>query len=209
VDRHARADSGPNAPALDLQALHSAVLLGEATTADVLARLALPRICASLRREWPDAASAMIEEAVEDAILWYLANPTRYDPERSGLQTFLHLVARRKMTHAVRSERRRLAHEVPIGLSMPEAAPGYPPPTWRAGADRLDDPAAPSRDLSSILALATTEAERAFVLARATGAPTSTLATIIGAGYSPDEQRQAVHRVMARLRQRARRQPEG
>jgi DNA-directed RNA polymerase specialized sigma24 family protein len=208
VDRHARADSGQRATALDLQVLHSAVLVGEATTADVVARLALPRIRASLRREWPDAPSAMIEEAVEDAILWYLANPTRYDPGRSGLHTFLHLVARRKMTHAVRSERRRLAHEVPMGLSLPEAAPGYPTPTWRPGADRQDDRANSAHDLTSILALALSDAEREFVLARATGAPTSTLATIIGAGHSPDEQRQAVHRMMARLRQRAKRKPE-
>ena len=208
MGRPAGAKNGQHAactPVVDLQALHQAVILGDSLTADALARHVLPRLVASLRREWPGSSSAMIDEAVEDAILWYLANPTRYDPERSGLPTFLHLVARRNMTHARRRERRRLAHEVPIGLSMPNATPGYPTPTWRASADDLDDPDTSSNDLSKALALAMTDAERKFVLARAKGERTSTLATIIGAGDSPDEQRRAVHRVMARLRQRARR----
>jgi DNA-directed RNA polymerase specialized sigma24 family protein len=202
----ARAKNGQHAartPVVDLHALHQAVVLGDTLTADALARLVLPRIVASLRREWPGSSSAMIEDAVEDAILWYLANPTRYDPERSGLPTFLQLVARRNMTHARRRERRRLTHEVPMGLTLPNATPAYS--SWRASADDLDDQGAPSNDLSKVLALAMTDAEREFVLARAKGEKTNTLATIIGAGGSPDEQRRAVHRVMARLRQRARR----
>ena len=188
----------------DLQALHAAVLLGDRATADVLARLELPRICAGLRTEWQSVAAALIEEAAEDAVLWYLANPGRYDPARSALHTFLYLVARRKLTHALRGERRRLAHEVPSGLSMNDAAHKQTPVRTYAvtpGPDRSTR----SHDLSNILALATTDAERAFVLAKATGANTPRLAAIVGAGQSPLEQRQAVHRVMARLRQRAKR----
>jgi hypothetical protein len=65
-----------------LSQLHEGVIAGEPGALDELASRVLRDVPPRLRRRFPLASADIVTDAVEDAILEYAANPSRFDPSR-------------------------------------------------------------------------------------------------------------------------------
>jgi hypothetical protein len=98
-----------------LDALHSATLRPDPSTADLLVRILVPTLRSRLSRRWPKADPQMILEAVHDTLLWYLDHPERYIATTAKLDVFLGHVAHRKMQDASRKRARVRKTEVSMG----------------------------------------------------------------------------------------------
>jgi len=90
-----------------LEELHFAVLQGEVLARQAIAVLLVRRVGTTLHRRMPTVDSAIINDAVEDAILGYLTRPDAFDSSRSRLDTFLSLAASHNVLNALAREDRR------------------------------------------------------------------------------------------------------
>lgn len=184
-----------------LEAIHARVLAGDATATVEVCELTLPELRRRLRlfRRREDAHA--IETASADAVLVYLREPTRYDPRRAGLMTWLEVIARRRLADLQRLRHRLREHESAAGLELINlqrvAAPA-------GGHEVLEGWTAAHR--AALLAVVHTDAERAFVKARLLAAPRDVQAVALGVAHLPAAQARAeMNRAWEILGRRARR----
>jgi RNA polymerase sigma-70 factor (ECF subfamily) len=64
----------------------------------------------------PSADPDLCQTAAEDALLSYLNNPSRYDPHRAGLTTFLQMAARRDLWNLQRRQKRCDRNHTPLSV---------------------------------------------------------------------------------------------
>lgn len=174
--------------------LHTRLLGGDAKAFDEVPVL-LHLLERSLRVRYPGCRDqAAINDAAEDAILIYLASPERFDPARARLDTFLGVIAGRRLLHYIRTDVRRRRRETATWTETVEpAAPSDQPPNIDVLFALIDEAAqGPERD---------------FLLAKAHGErSTERLGSILGLdGLSDNQSRQTVKRTSDRLMIRLRR----
>jgi hypothetical protein len=161
------------------------------------AELHIPLVIIRLRRRWPRADPEKVTTAAHDAILWYLANPNRYDSSSARLDVFLSHVSHRRLQDSYRRERRRVAHEVSLDSSqLALEAHERSSSEEYSQTERL----AIRRRLAG---LARTVLELRFLTAYLKTDDVQSCAAAIGVGDSPAAKAYAVHRLTMRLRQRA------
>jgi DNA-directed RNA polymerase specialized sigma24 family protein len=90
-----------------LNALHQANLRGEPTAPANIFSFAFRPLCRSIRKAVPGADDDHVSDACTDAIVAYLRRPTRFDPSKSSLWTFLVIIARRRLSDHRRTARRQ------------------------------------------------------------------------------------------------------
>lgn len=103
----------PPRPSIDARSvlrLHERVLLGDCRAADEVASHLISLAPSELRR-MHRVDAAIVAEAVEDAILDYLASPDKFNALKADLLRFIVIAASRNIADALRSERRRRARE--------------------------------------------------------------------------------------------------
>ena len=100
---------GADHPGRDsIDKLHSLVLAGDEEAFEALAGALLTRLPYALRRHCHGLSHDLLAQAVEDALLEYLARPDRYDPSRGvRLYSFLYSAALRNALNLAQSEKRR------------------------------------------------------------------------------------------------------
>jgi DNA-directed RNA polymerase specialized sigma24 family protein len=147
------------------QLLHRLATGDPAVNADIINTLLTPtiraleriRTIASLTRDDPD----LLHDGATDAILDFLENWRRYDPERASLATYIRMAAHRDALNALsmRSRRRRTgeAYEADVRFSSPAGNP-YAEGQSRAEIAFLDD-----EIWDRVREIVTDPAERAFV----------------------------------------------
>jgi DNA-directed RNA polymerase specialized sigma24 family protein len=174
---------------------HRALLETGDGVREEVAAWALPRVTAILQRSFRSTDWAIVEEAAEEAILRYLNRPVIWEPSRSGLLTFLAVVARKRLLTRLGAEKRRVRHEQAFAGTQP------------ASTGPLRDPDAQAMLGSLGNQIARTPAERRFLAALLEGERrTAEYARILGITQLPvDQQRHEVKRLRDRLLKRARR----
>lgn len=179
-----------------LLVLHGRVLLGHAEARDAIARILFARGRRIVRLKIHQVDRDVIDQAVIDAVMWYLAHPGRYDRSRSNLLSFISHSAMQNVIDHVRRERSRIRYEDTAG----RAAEIVLSP---------EDPLIPSEwvDKRRLLLKAARSLEDGhFIAAWLDGARTSILANIIHASQlTPDDQKKVVNRVKERIRLRLKR----
>jgi DNA-directed RNA polymerase specialized sigma24 family protein len=111
--RKANASEEPRQPEgcpLAIECLHSRLRSGVAEAREAIAALALRnnRLYARIKTKWPLADEQNVAEAIERAVLDYLGDPCRFDPEQgTALADFLVGGALRRLRDVERNERRR------------------------------------------------------------------------------------------------------
>ena len=66
----------------------------------------LKPLIAWLQRTNPSVDPMACEEAAGEAIIRFLNDPTKYDPQRLGMEAFLRMAAQRDLQNLLRKERR-------------------------------------------------------------------------------------------------------
>lgn len=185
---------------MEIDELHTRVLAGSLQAAaeicEVLLRDLRPRVSAALFR----ADAHLVDASIEDAVLMYLDAPSRYDHARGSLPNWLASCAINRARNGQRSERCRLAHEVPMGVDLTAVLPGgaregtdVDPEHWVRGHRR------------ALLAAARTDQERAFLAARLDGASLEIQVAALGLVDTPRAQvRIETNRVWDLIRRRFR-----
>jgi hypothetical protein len=152
------------------EALHQRLLAGDAEARDRLIALLVSTVRLMTKRRCPAGDPADIGTAVDDKVLYYLAEPARYDPHRSPLPGRLTSLAINEVRDFQRSRRRRQRHEIAKGMDVGEAVASVVN-------DADHEREARERWLrwhrDELLAAAETDAERALVEARLTSASRS------------------------------------
>jgi DNA-directed RNA polymerase specialized sigma24 family protein len=173
-----------------LIALHIRVLAGDRLAPECMAAIVLASAVRILRKRWQRIDPALVNDAVEDALLKYLAVPGQYDSSLARLDTFIVAVASRRLLTLLRSERRQRRAGCPASAVTVN-------PEMTIVTDRVQSA------FEAILS----HSERVFFDARLSGETrTEELAQLIGAtGLPPNMQRQLVKRMTERLRIRLRR----
>lgn len=184
----------------ELLALHHAWLRGDGAAREQLAIVLLDTGRRSLRRKAVGVDVCIVDDAVEDAIVHYLAEPRRYKETLARLDTFISVDARHRMLNAIRSEARRRRHHVQLD-------PSTEPPAPPVG----DVEALPQFAARDLIERSASGPERAFLDARAHGERrTAVLARLLELnGLTVPEERLAVKRVSDKLMLRLRRLAKG
>jgi len=92
--------------------LHRRLLEGDPTASSELAYTYLEPLFRSLRRLYPHVDETLVSDAVVDALLALVTNPSSYDPSKSGLMFYLRLSARRDLQNALAKEWKVRRHEI-------------------------------------------------------------------------------------------------
>jgi RNA polymerase sigma-70 factor (ECF subfamily) len=187
--------------------LHARLLDGDPVASSDLFELVFERLVESLQPRFPRVDRDLIEQAVAGAVAQLALEPGRYQPERSGLLSFLRLDARGDLLNELEKLRRRARHETSLAeVELPASARnrvlrGEQDPaeltvqneaesSWRAELDARLTP------MERVVAELMIEGERR----------TAVFAQALGIVHlSQDEQRQEVKRVKDRLKKRLRR----
>jgi RNA polymerase sigma-70 factor (ECF subfamily) len=159
-----------------------------------------------LEARFPSFDPHLRETAAEEALLNYVKNPTKYQPDRSGLAAYLRMAARRDLFNLRQREQRH--HEHRVRWSVVELGPeggnlsgGQDDP-----ADRLEREEETERAeawLRSLLGTFTPEERRVVELLLAGERRTEVFAEAIGQGQLPAaEQKREVKRVKDRIKKR-------
>jgi hypothetical protein len=180
----------------DLVVLHKGVLRGDASSRERLAAVLLKVVPRILRREMPYIDGHIVNDGVEDALMSYFGVPSRYDPLRARLDTFIVTDARRRIHHELRSMGRRRLREARFVRTDDLL---WPDEEYRAA--RVDV------ILRRLIAAVAQGQERALLEAKVDGERrTDVLAAILGvAAASTKERRLAVRRAVDKLKARLRR----
>ena len=102
----------PNHPDLntDLLELHERLLASDPVATSDFFKLVVPTLKRYLRYQFPSMKSSVDPDiyltAIHDALTEYFKNPTRYDPSRSGLMSYLRLAAKRDLQNLLKKEAR-------------------------------------------------------------------------------------------------------
>jgi DNA-directed RNA polymerase specialized sigma24 family protein len=175
--------------------LHERIVLGEVGAREELSERILPALTTELLRAMPRIEPEIVQTGVADAILAYLARPSRYDPDQASLRHYLRVVAKNKIVDSIRRSARRLQHET---------------------TDEITDRLVTSPDLEDVNSESQIEqllrhfpsaANRDFALLKIDGERrTEVLAQVLGVAHLPKAEQQAiVHRTWVTIRTRLRR----
>lgn len=87
--------------------LHEQLLTGSSrVVTSEIAEVFMPLLIKSLRRKYFNVKDVtLIESAVTDAVMTYFAHPERYNPEKSGLFTYLRLRAASNLLNLLAAEK--------------------------------------------------------------------------------------------------------
>jgi len=167
---------------------------GETGADDELCALVLPRVSRHLCRRWPRVDPQVIDESVEDALLWHLGHRHAYDEDRASLVTYLTQIARCRLVDRLRRCSRQAAREAIARTSQDIVVElgERPEPVWRR--------------LRLIYKMCHTRHERRCVVALAHGMSFADVASALKIeDLSRTEQRRMVKRIKDRVRARVRR----
>jgi DNA-directed RNA polymerase specialized sigma24 family protein len=105
--------------------LHARLLGGTSlTVTNEIAEIFMTPVANSLRKEFHTLADHhLIDTAVEDALIAYFANPSRFDPGRAGLLTYLRWIAKSRLLNLLAKEKNLSSPEKVVELE--EAKPVY------------------------------------------------------------------------------------
>jgi len=174
-----------------LEDLHAQLLAGDNQAAEVICGGVLKELPRLVRIAIPAADPHVIGASVDDTLMAYLESPTRFDPRRGSLVRWLTQCAINRVRDAMRSGRRRLAHETPVGVDLASIAAGITGPEVEQERTQWIQ-----EHRQEFLAVAKTSRELAFLQARLDGAELLTQAAALGlAQMTPQEQRQQVGRI--------------
>lgn len=183
-----------------LDELHERVLSGDDAARDDFCR----RMFQELHRQFrsvPYDDPHFVDLAIDNALIRYCARPGLYDPIRGHPVALIRKIAIDALSDLRRSYRRHVAHEVAAGVQFDTLAVHE-----RACSGLTVDSDCTVKQRSALLSVARTAAERAFIDAWLGDSHRLVLARTLGLDQSGDvDQRIAIHRTQARLRQRARR----
>ncbi len=101
------------------ESLHQRLLNGDEFAVSELCEQLLPTVTAVLLRHNPTLDDHLIHSAVADAFLGYANNPSRFDPSRGSLVSYLRMSAQRDLQNALETIRRR-EKVVELRLDDPE-----------------------------------------------------------------------------------------
>lgn len=93
-------------PAEDTLRLHRRLLDRDPLAPADFAAVFLKPLIAWLQSTNPGVEPMACEEAADEAIVSFLLHPTKYDPQRLGLEAFLRMAAQRDLQNLLRKERR-------------------------------------------------------------------------------------------------------
>ncbi len=96
------------------RALHARLVAGDPTAPSDLIDTHLPRLMDRLRRKFPRMDPWDLEEIAMGSVTRIAMEPTRYDPARSALGTYLYLDASRDALNAIARTKRRAEHEISL-----------------------------------------------------------------------------------------------
>lgn len=97
--------------------IHHRLLRDDPTAPSVLADACLETLTHRLRRAFPNLDDeTLIYDAATDAILNYVEHPSRFDPAKSSLLTYLSMSARGDLLNALERETRRRQRETHISI---------------------------------------------------------------------------------------------
>lgn len=191
---------------MQLDELHRRLVSGDASIVDALTALLFYHVQRRLEAAFTRTDRDYILDATVDAIMEYLAEPSRFDPGRNvPLHRFLYLAARRNVVNALDAQSRRHAREHLYAVLATSRAAAAPPsgfeleqPHQERGAEEF---------ARRVLSLANTDAERAALRCWLDGERrTMPLAAALGCGHLPiAAQRHEVKRFKDRLLKRIRR----
>ncbi|MCC6179782.1 MAG: hypothetical protein IT305_31095 [Chloroflexi bacterium] len=120
----------------DDRALHARLLQADPTaTSDLAIRFLAPLadwLRGAFRRVDPD----VLESVATDLILNLGQRPTQYDPDKGGLMAYLRMAAKADVLNALKRERRRTSHEMP--LEVVELRPPARNTSWAGASDPAD-----------------------------------------------------------------------
>lgn len=98
--------------------LHQRLLHGDPVASSEFAEAFLEELVLRLRARAARAGYAaddtLIKDAAVDALLNYFREPTKFDPNRSGLMTYLTMSAHGDLINLLARESRRTRREVPL-----------------------------------------------------------------------------------------------
>ena len=198
-----------------LDELHSAILRGDAEARETVSACLLQFVQRAVRSRYPCVDPGIINDAAEDAVLKYLHEPLRYDPNRGSLHRFVTSVALNRAVDLLRRakrsrERQALLAEQTLGhISLQQDCPRQAEPVL-GGCDVLFESETSKPSLWAKIAdsqVSLTPVERRFLEARLNGEHrTEVLAAILKLGDRPrQEQKRTVKRMKDALRLRIRR----
>lgn len=174
--------------------LHRRVLENDPHAADEVARTVIPLVVSRLAYRVSRGESEDIAQAANDAVVWYLRHPGRFNPTRARLDVFLSCVAYRRVQR-LRWVRRR-AGDREVGVDTSALA--------RLADARASSSSLTGQSLTRLFSVAQTAVERCFLDAAASGGSREEIAAILGLeGMSKREQDRRVHAVIQRFRYRA------
>lgn len=98
--------------------LHARLIVGESLTiTSEIADTFLPVLLSSLRKLfWNLSDPHLIDTAAEDALIDYFNNPARFDPTRSGLFTYLRLLAKSRVLDLLAGQQSHQRKEMVVEL---------------------------------------------------------------------------------------------
>jgi len=180
---------------------HDRFLRGDESASSELVNHLLEPVSLRLADRWPGIDRAIINDAVEDALMSYLRHASYYNPAKARLDTFIAFVATRDLLNAIRKGARRRRADESLATNLAHMSTlhveGHGP------APSAFDPVAALRQLTTNWS----PKEQMFMCARLEGEHrTSKLAAILGLEEaSATKQRIAVKQMTDRLRLRLRR----
>lgn len=102
----------------ELLELHSRLLLDDPVATEEIFAIATPELERHLRMRFPSIAIGVDPDiylsAVFDALTEYFKNPSKYDPDKSGLMTYLRMAARWDMQNLLAKESRHAKGRTPL-----------------------------------------------------------------------------------------------
>lgn len=185
------------APDEAVHELHARLIAGDLDFLELIASRLLRPLQRALRRSFPRATDDLITDAVEDAILEYGGNPSRFDRSRGiPLDRFLQHAAKRNLINLLQIEARRYAREARYAEHATQASSQtrFAPPEIGEN----------SEFHQQLLAIASDAAERAAVHAWLTGGGSviALAAALSLLHLPPVEQRKEIKRFKDRITRR-------
>lgn len=102
--------------------LHAKLLADDPTATARIAELLLPAVVSHLRIKYPKQHEHMHVEAASDALLEYLGNPSRFDPSKAQLDTYIKYAASRDMINLINKDNRRAGKfQIVDPVELPES----------------------------------------------------------------------------------------
>ena len=198
-----RADSTPDRQA-ELLDLHNRLLSRDPVATEAMFSLAAPELEKHLRLRLPSLAVGVDPDiylsAVYEALTDYFKNPEKYDPEKSGILTYLRLACWRDLQNLIRKESRHASGRVPLESVEFNHSDG------NDISDRIADELDGQRLVANLTQGMTSDERAVFAIMMEGERSTRVAAEAMNIGHlSSGEQRRQVKRVKDRIKKRIRR----